>query len=175
MEKRAADRDKTSRLTALYGMMIALAVLFSYVEMLIPLNLGIPGVKLGLANLVTIVAFYTIGVKEAVAITLVRIVLVGITFSNLFSMLYSLAGGELSLILMILCRKRDWYGQTGVSIVGGVGHNVGQLIVAAIVVENTAVFYYFPYLLVAGIIAGMLIGILGGIVVNRLSRFIRNL
>lgn len=174
MEKRAAGRDKTPSWTALHGMMLALAVLLSYVEMLIPISLGIPGVKLGLANLVTIVALYTIGARGAAVITLLRILLVGLTFSNLFTMLYSLAGGALSLFLMIVCRKRDWFGQTGVSILGGVGHNLGQLFVAALVVENMAVFYYFPYLLVAGIVAGMLIGILGGIVTNRLSRFIKN-
>lgn len=175
MEKRGADRDKISRLTALYGMMIALAVLLSYVEMLIPISLGVPGVKLGLANLVTIVALYTIGIRGAVEISLMRIVFVGLTFSNLFAMFYSLAGGVLSLMLMFLCKKRDWLGQTGVSIVGGVGHNVGQLFVAALVVENTAVLYYLPFLLVAGTIAGMVIGILGGIVASRIGRLIRNL
>lgn len=167
-------RDQTSQKVAEYGMLIALAFLLSYVETLIPINLGVPGIKLGLANLVNIVGLYVIGVKGTAVIALVRIVLVGLTFGNMFSMFYSLAGGALSLLLMILCKHKDWFGQTGVSIVGGVGHNIGQLLVAAAVVENGQVFYYLPFLMTAGIAAGALIGLLGGIVTKRIGRFVKN-
>ena len=153
--------QKTGR-AALCGMLIALAFLLSYVETLIPISIGVPGVKLGLANLVTIVGLYLVNLQQLVFISLVRIVLAGLTFGNGFSMVYSLAGGAFSLFLMLLARKTGWFSQVGVSIAGGVGHNVGQLIIAALVVENSAVFYYLPFLLAAGSAAGAVIGLLGG-------------
>lgn len=166
------ERDKKPKMIAAYGMMIALAFLLSYVETLIPINLGFPGMKLGLANLVTIVGLYTIGVRGTIVISLTRIILVGFTFGNMFSMFYSLGGGGLSLLLMIFFRKREWFSQTGISVIGGAGHNIGQLLVAALVVENSAVFYYLPFLLAAGTVAGALIGTLGGIIVTRIIRFV---
>lgn len=169
------DPNQTSKKVALYGMMIALAFLLSYVETLVPISLGVPGVKLGLANLVTMVGLYVIGIPGTIAISLVRIVLVGFTFGNMFSMLYSLAGGALSLGVMILCRRLDCFSQIGVSVAGGAGHNIGQLLVAALVVENSGVFYYLPFLLLAGTIAGALIGLLGGVVTKRISKFVGKL
>ena len=132
--------NRTGRLVATYGMLISLAFIFSYLEAIIPIPVPIPGVKLGLANLVTIVGLYTVGVKGTVAVSLIRIVLVGCTFGKLFSMVYGLAGGALSLILMILFRKTNWFSQIGVSIIGGIGHNIGQLTVAALVTETAGVF-----------------------------------
>lgn len=166
--------QKTGR-TALCGMLIALAFLFSYVETLIPISLGIPGVKLGLANLVTIVGLYLVSLPQLILISLVRIVLAGLTFGNGFSMIYSLAGGALSLLFMLLARKTGWFSQAGVSVAGGVGHNVGQLVIAAFVVENRAVFYYLPFLLAAGSAAGAVIGMLGGIVTKRIGPAVRRL
>lgn len=165
----------TARLVALYGMLVALAFILSFVETLIPIHLGIPGVKLGLANLVTIVGLYTIGIRGTVAVSLVRIVLVGFTFGNLFSMLYSLAGWALSMICMILFRRTERFSQIGVSIIGGVGHNIGQICIAAVVVHTAGVFYYLPALLVAGTIAGLLIGLLGGLVIERIQGFVKKL
>ena len=134
------------------------------------LDFNIPNLaKLGLANLASIVSLYLLGAGAAAAIALVRIVLVGFTFGNLSMMLYSLAGAAVSLLLMVLFRRLDWFGVTGVSILGGAGHNIGQLIVAALVVENASLFYYLPVLLAAGTVAGALIGLLGGILVNRLK------
>ena len=101
----------------------------SYVETLVPISLGIPGVKLGLANLVNIVSLYLIGTGGTIAIALARIVLLtGFAYGNMAMMIYSLAGGALSLALMIFCKKRGWFSQLGISIIGGVGHNVGQLL-----------------------------------------------
>ncbi len=156
-----------------YGMLIALAFVFSYIENLLPVNLGVPGVKLGLANLVTVVGLYTIGIPGTAAVNLVRILLVGFTFGNPFSMIYSMAGALLSMGLMVASRKMKWFTPVGVSIIGGVGHNVGQLAVAALVVENGAVFSYLPVLLITGTAAGAVIGILGGIIAGRISRFVR--
>ena len=167
MQKKGRAGTSRAGKIALYGMMTALAFLLSYVETLIPINLGVPGVKLGLANLASIVSLYLLGAGAAAAIALVRIVLVGFTFGNLSMMLYSLAGAAVSLLLMVLFRRLDWFGVTG--ILGGAGHNIGQLIVAALVVENASLFYYLPVLLAAGTAAGALIGLLGGILVNRLK------
>lgn len=167
--------NKTAGWVAKYGMLIALAFIFSYVEAMIPVPIPVPGVKLGLANLVTIVGLYTVGVKGTVVVSVIRIVLVGLTFSNLFSMVYSLAGGAFSLALMILCKKSNWFSLTGVSIVGGIGHNIGQLSIAAFVVQTMGVFYYLPALLVAGVAAGAVIGLLGGMITERIRSLVKKL
>lgn len=166
---------KTGKRVATYGMLISLAFIFSYLEAIIPIPIPIPGVKLGLANLVTIVGLYTVGARGTAAISLIRIVLVGCTFGNLFGMAYGLAGGALSLFLMIFFRKTNWFGQVGVSIIGGIGHNIGQLAVAALVTETAGVFYYLPFLMAAGTVAGGVIGLLGGLVTERIGKFVENI
>lgn len=158
---------------AYMGMMVALAFVFSYLESLVPINFGIPGIKLGLANLVAIVALYTMGIKEACTLSLIRIILTGFTFGNPASMLYSLAGGILSLLVMIGAQKIKIFSVTGVSVLGGVFHNTGQILVAALVVENERLFYYLPMLMISGTIAGTLIGILAAILIKRLERLIK--
>lgn len=164
-----------ARETALYGMLIALAFVLSFVETLIPVSLGVPGVKLGLANLVTVVGFYTVGIRGTVAVSLIRIVLVAFTFGNVFSMMYSLGGFSFSILLMAVCKKKEWFSSIGISIIGGVGHNVGQLCVAALVVKQAGVFVYLPVLLTAGTVAGLVIGLVGGMIVDRLLHFIKKL
>ena len=158
----------SAKTVALLAMMIALALVFSYVETLIPINFGIPGVKLGLANLVIVAALYLIGGKEAFLVSVVRIFLSGFMFGNLFSILYSLAGAALSLTVMELLKKHSGFSLIGISVAGGVTHNIGQLIVAMIVVSNTSLMVYAPALLVAGVLAGILIGGLTKEVVGRL-------
>ena len=172
-ENRKKKRNKKVHIAsrvAVFGMLTALAMILSYVETLIPISLGIPGVKPGLANLAVFTALYMTTPANAFGISMVRILLTAFTFGNLYSMLYSLAGGILSFLLMLLCKKKDWLNKTGVSIVGGVSHNLGQLAVAAAVVENTAVFAYFPMLLLAGTAAGTLIGLLGALILARLPK-----
>lgn len=166
------DWQKKAKVVAEYGMLIALACVLGYIEALIPLPLPV-GVKLGLANLMTLVALYTVGGRGAAMVSLVRIILVGFTFGNMGSMLYSLAGGVFSLLIMILAKKSGWFSQIGVSVLGGVFHNIGQLTVAALVTETGGVFVYLPFLLVGGVIAGVLIGILGGIMVERVAKIIK--
>ena len=144
---------------AYFGVFTALALIFSYVETLIPVNLGIPGVKLGLANLIIVVALYKMRLSEAYLLSVVRILLAGFIFGNYFSIIYSLAGGLLSLTVMALLKKWGGFSLQGISIAGGVFHNIGQLIVAAVVVETFSVTYYFPVLLVAGLLTGLVIGI----------------
>ncbi len=157
----------------MYGMLIALAFVFSYVEAMIPLPVFVPGMKLGLANLVSVVGLYSVGLAGTALVAMVRIVLVGFTFGNTFSMLYGLAGGTASMAVMILARKSGWFSPVGVSILGGIFHNAGQLIIAALVVRTTGVFVYFPALLASGVITGTVIGLLGGWIVERIRPMIR--
>ena len=153
---------------AYFGVFTALALIFSYVETLIPVNLGIPGVKLGLANLIIVVALYKMRFSEAYLLSVVRVLLAGFIFGNYFSIIYSLAGGLLSLTVMALLKKWGGFSLQGISIAGGVFHNIGQLIVAAVVVETFSVTYYFPVLLVAGLLTGLVIGIVAEMMLKRL-------
>ena len=153
---------------AYFGVFTALALIFSYVETLIPVNLGIPGVKLGLANLIIVVALYKMRLSEAYLLSVVRVLLAGFIFGNYFSIIYSLAGGLLSLTVMALLKKWGGFSLQGISIAGGVFHNIGQLIVAAVVVETFSVTYYFPVLLVAGLLTGLVIGIVEEMMLKRL-------
>ena len=154
---------------AYFGVFTALALIFSYVESLIPFHIGIPGVKLGLANLIVVVALYKMGTEEAYALSVARIVLSGFLFANLFSIIYSLAGGMLSLTVMVFLKKKGWFSVYGVSLAGGVMHNVGQLLIAMLIVETFSVSYYLPVLLVAGAITGLVIGILAEAMLKRLA------
>lgn len=153
---------------AYFGVFTALALIFSYVESLIPFQIGIPGVKLGLANLIIVIALYKMSLREAYLLSVTRVVLAGFIFGNLFSILYSLAGALLSLTVMALLKRNGAFSILGVSIGGGVMHNVGQLIVAMFVVQTFSVSYYIPVLLVAGLLTGLFIGIAADAMLMRL-------
>ena len=146
--------------TAYLGLFSAVAIILGYVESLIPFYLGIPGVKLGLTNLIVVVMLYCTGTKEAFGVSVARILLAGFLFGNLFSILYSLAGGVLSFIVMCLLKKTGRFHVISVSVTGGISHNLGQLIAAAFVVETYDIFYYMPFLLIAGVATGFVIGML---------------
>ena len=152
------------------AMMIALAMIFSYVETMIPINFGIPGVKLGLANLVIVAAIYLFGGKQAFLISIVRIFLSGFMFGNLASIMYSLAGGLLSLAVMLLLKKTDKLSILAVSVMGGICLNIGQLIVAMLVVENLKLIFYVPVLLISGFLTGLLIGIVCRVILPAVKR-----
>ena len=154
---------------AYFGVFTALALIFSYIESLIPFQIGIPGVKLGLANLIVVVALYKMGTREAFCLSVVRIVLSGFLFANLFSIIYSLAGGMLSLVVMSLLKRRDSFSVYGVSMAGGVFHNIGQILIAMVIVETFSVAYYIPVLLVAGVFTGLVIGIAANEMLKRLA------
>lgn len=160
---------KKGKNIALFGMMVALAFTFSYLESLIPFNFGIPGVKLGLANLVVVVALYTMKPGEAFFIAVVRIFLAGLTFGNVYSLAYSLCGGILSFAVMALLRKTK-LSIIGVSMMGGICHNIGQIIVAAIVMETARIAYYLPVLLAAGLITGLILGIVSKLITERVDK-----
>lgn len=154
---------------AYFGVFTALALIFSYVESLIPISFGVPGIKLGLANLIVVTALYKLKLSEAYLLAVVRVVLSGFIFGNYFSILYSLAGGLLSLTVMALMKRNDGFSIMGISIAGGVFHNIGQLIVAMLVVETYNVAYYLPVLLVAGMLTGFIIGLLSQELLKRLN------
>lgn len=156
--------------TVHFGVFTALALLFSYIESLIPFHIGIPGVKLGLANLIILIALYKMNARQAFLLSVTRIVLAGFLFGNLFSILYSLAGGMLSLIVMILLKKQNGFSVMGVSVAGGVFHNVGQLVIAMLVTESLNLFYYVPVLMISGLITGIFIGIIANEMLKRLRR-----
>ena len=156
--------------TAFFGVYTALALILSYVEALIPISFGVPGIKLGLANLIIVIVLYKSSrVSDALIISIIRIVLSGFMFGNMFAIIYSLAGGILSFAVMCLLKRCDSFSIIGVSIVGGVFHNIGQLVVAMIVVETYSIGFYLPVLLIAGLITGALIGIVAGEVLKRIK------
>ena len=156
---------------AYLGLFLGLALVCSYLESLVPIGFGIPGIKLGLTNVVVILLMYCIGAKEALVISLLRIFLMGFLF-NPASILFSLAGGLLSFILMYLMKRTNLFKCLSVSLVGGISHNIGQIIVASVIVENYNILFYIPVLLVAGIITGFLIGIVSQEIIIRLENSI---
>lgn len=150
------DRKKT----AYMGLLLAFALILSYVESLIPFFFGVPGMKLGLANLAVLLTMYLFGAKEAFTINFCRIVISSFLFGNMSMLLYSLAGGVFSFAVMFLMKKTNRFSITGVSMGGGVFHNIGQLLVAFFVVRTEGIFYYMPVLLIAGIVTGFLNGVI---------------
>lgn len=161
-----------SKKVARMGVFIALAMIFSYIEVLIPFNFGIPGVKLGIANIVTVTSLYVFSTGEAFGISVIRIVLMGILFGNGMSLLYSLAGGLLSFLAMRLGKKTNWFSVMGVSVAGGVFHNVGQILAVMLVMKNTMFVAYLPVLFVAGVVTGYLIGLLANKIIELLPHIV---
>ena len=149
-----------SKRVAELGLLIALAFVLGYLESLIPFNIGIPGAKLGLANIVTLIAIVRLGSKDALAVAVARAVLSGLTFGSMYSMLYSLAGGVLSTIVMCFLNRTKRFGMIGVSVTGGVTHNIGQLLVAMFVLKSIDLKYYSGFLIICGILTGVLTGII---------------
>ena len=141
----------SAKKTAFYGMFLALALVAGYIEQLIPINLGIPGVKLGLANIVTMLLLYIVGVPAACLISVLRILLSGFLFGSGFAMVYSAAGAAMSMLVMALLKKTKKFSSVGVSVAGGIFHNVGQIIVAMLVLETKALAYYLPILILSGL------------------------
>ncbi len=150
------------------GMSLALALILSYVESLIPFYFGVPGMKLGLCNCLVLILIYRLGAWDALILNIGRILLSGFLFGNAFSIIYSLAGGLLSWIVMAGLKKTGWFSMPAISIAGGFSHNIGQLVVAAVVVENYNIFFYAPALMLAGIVTGTLTGMIAAGVHRRL-------
>ena len=157
---------KTKRLVLL-AMLTAVARILSYVESLLP-SIGIPGVKMGLANIAVIFALFRFGWKEAAALSLVRVVLVSLLFGSVGAMLYSLAGAVLSLAVMALLRRIDRFSTVGVSVAGGVAHNAGQILMAMLILQTKQLFGYLPVLAVSGIAGGVLTGLAAALLIRRI-------
>ncbi len=164
-----------SKRVACYGVFLALALVAAYLETLIPISVGIPGVKLGLANIVTMCVLYLMGTPAAIAITTARILLSGFLFGNAFAMIYSGAGAALSMLVMNLLRATKRFSPVGISVAGGVFHNIGQLVVAALLLKTKGLMYYLPVLILSGIAAGVIIGMASGILIRRLDPVFRQM
>ena len=149
------------------ALLATLALIFSYVEAMIPFFVSMPGVKLGVANLVILVALYKLDLKYAFAINLVRILVSGLLFSGVFGMIYSLAGGMLSLLVMWVLKKTNLFSIVGVSMAGGVAHNIGQLLIASVLVSDIRMFIYMPVLMFSGLASGIIIGILCHFIIQK--------
>ena len=157
-----------SKKIALRGLLIALAFVLSWVEMQIPYFFPIPGIKLGLTNLVVLIALYRLSAFDAFALNMVRILLVSFTFGNMAALIYSAAGGMLSFIAMFVLKKYTSFSLRFVSVAGGIFHNMGQILVAMVVLGSSGVVYYMGVLWFSGMIAGALVGLIGAGVVHRL-------
>lgn len=163
-----------TRKIARMGLLVALAMILSYVENLIPAFVAVPGVKVGLANIVVIFALYTLGPVEALTVSLLRVILSSFLFGSVLSLLYSLSGALLSLGGMIVMKKLKIFSTLVVSVTGGVLHNVGQILVACLVLETDVLLYYLPVLILSGVVTGAVIGIIGSLVIKRLENNIRS-
>ena len=146
-------------------------MILSFVESQIPALVAIPGIKVGLPNLVIVFLLYRIGWKEAMIVSVIRTLLVSMLFGNIQLLTFSVAGAALSLASMILLKKTNWFSTITVSIVGGIFHNVGQIVAAIIWTQTAGIVTYLPVLLISGTIAGAVIGLVSGMLVERLKKW----
>ena len=159
---------KTRKIATL-ALAIALAMILSFVESQIPAFVAIPGVKIGLANIAVVFVLYKLGWKEAVLISLVRVFMVSVLFGTAVSLFYSVAGAVLSLTGMVLLKRTGLFSTVAVSVTGGVLHNVGQILMACLLLETNVIVYYLPFLILSGVIAGVVIGVVAAIMVKRVQ------
>ena len=165
-------RKSTAKKVALYGVLTALALVLSWLEAQIPAFFAVPGLKLGLTNIVVLLALYCIGPKSALAVNGVRILLVSFLFGNGISLLYSLVGGMLSTVIMILLKKTGKFRIVTVSIAGGISHNVGQILTAMVLLQTANLAWYLLILWFAGLAAGAAVGLIGAVLCSRLKKFL---
>ena len=161
-------KNNTRRITTL-AITISLALILSFIESRIPAFVAIPGIKVGLANIAVIFTLYKMGVKEAIAVSILRVILVSFLFGTPISLIYSITGAIFSLTVMIILKRLTPLTEVSVSVCGGVMHNVGQITAASFMLSTNVVLYYLPFLLVSGTIAGVAIGIASGILVKRVK------
>ena len=159
---------KTKKLVAL-AVTVSVAMILSFVESRIPAFVAIPGVKVGLANIAVIFALYKMGWREAIAVSVIRVLLVALLFGSVVSLAYSIAGAVISLSLMILLKKLGFFTEVAVSVVGGITHNIGQILIAFLLLETNVVFYYLPFLMVSGVIAGIAVGVASALLIKRIK------
>ncbi len=161
-----ANKPKT---IAFYGLFIALAIILAYVEVLLPpLFPSVPGIKIGLPNIIIIFLLYRRSAKSAIIVSLIRILLVSMLFGNAMAFLYSLVGGMLSVLVMIILRRLNFLSTVGVSIAGGVAHNIGQILTAMLLLQTAELGYYLVVLTFSGIIVGILVGLCGFALIKKI-------
>lgn len=165
-------RLPTKNITTL-GIMASIGILLGYIESFISLPIRVPGIKLGLSNCITVLVLYLFGPIEAFVVLLVRVLLSGFLFGSGFSIIYSLVGGLFSFFIMFLLYKSDKISIIGLSVLGGVSHNFAQLLLATIVVRSMDALYYLPILIISGIIAGLIVGIVSINLYKRLFKLLR--
>lgn len=163
---------KTHRITLL-AMLIAISILFGYLEAILPLLIAIPGIKLGLANIPIMFAVYKMKPLDVFLISIVRVAILSLTFRNMLAFLFSLSGAIFSISIMLLFKQSKFFSVTGVSIAGGVAHNMGQIIMAALILQIPGLLYYLPLLIIAGVIAGIIIGLISGLLIERVNLSIK--
>ena len=160
-----------ARETALMGLCVALAMIFSYVEVLLPpLLVAVPGVKIGLANVVILFVLYRFGAVNAVTVSLLRVFLLFLMFGNAVSLAYSAAGAVLSLAVMLLLKKTGLFSVVGVSVAGGIAHNVGQIVMAIFLLGVAEIGYYLIVLAITGCLFGAVVGFLGALAQRRIPK-----
>lgn len=166
------NRKRIKRITLL-ALFTSVALLLSYVEILIgPLFTGVPGIKMGLPNIAIMLVLYRIGIKEAIGVSFIRIIVstMLLGYGGITALWYSLAGAALSLATMILLKKLDILSTVGVSVAGALAHNIGQIIVAMLLMQTTQIGYYMIVLSVTGAVSGIFVGLAGGYVIQKLAK-----
>ena len=159
----------TKKIT-MYGLFTALAMIMSLIEVLMPIPLPIPGIKVGFPNIIILFILYRFGAKTAIAVSLVRVFLVSLLFGNFLGLAYSLAGAVLSLVVMILLKATDMFSTLGVSVVGGIAHNAGQITVACVLMSTSEISYYMPVLIITGTAAGIVVGIASHLLIKKTEK-----
>ena len=154
---------------AVFALLTAAALVLSWVESLIPLSLAVPGIKMGLPNIAVVFALWRLRARDAAGISFLRAALAALLFGNLFSLAYSVAGAALSLLVMLGLKRTGAFGLTAVSVTGAVAHNLGQIAMAALLLETGRLVFYLPALIVSGVIAGLCVGLLSALLVKRIK------
>lgn len=160
---------KRANKVAQMGLLVVLAMVLSYLEMLVPLNIGVPGIKMGLPNLVIIFALYRLGGREAILVSLLRVFLSALLFGNVLSLAYSVAGAVLSFLVMLGLKNGGKFSCAGVSVAGAVAHNLGQVLAAVFLLETGRLIWYFPVLCISGVTAGVCIGLVSALLIKRVK------
>ncbi len=153
----------------LLSFLLCLCLILSYIDSIIPYNFVIPGIKIGLCNIAIIFTIYKFSIQEAILISLLRVLIMGILFNNGLTFLYSLAGAILSLIVMAILKKINIFDEYGVCVAGALSHNIGQLLCAYFLLNTSTIIYYLPYLLLSGFFSGILVGILSLVLIKRIN------
>lgn len=161
-----------SKHVAFLGLMVALGLLFGYVESMFVIPIRVPGIRIGFSNIITVVTLYLMGPVSSFIVSITRVILSGVLFGNGISIIYALTGATVSYAGMFAVYKINRFSAVGVSVVGGVLHNVGQIIVAMIITESVNVIYYIPVLIVVGTLAGCVVGVVSDILIKRLAQLI---